>query len=564
MALKQDLEKGPIDKEDNIIDCTKDTGDVRSSSLVLDQFIDRNLIKLQRFVSLIAFRCKSKFATISVRLLEKERDVADFAALYVDKTDARIDKMLDRTGEKLLSSVIYFLVKWHALRAWAWTHKKRLLAGLAAGTSIGVAVSLFIGGISAYEYMYNGEVLGVVKNQKSVYSAVNLIGDKLSKEYGAEIKIDKDENISFRRVLGFNLSADNDDEILNTFTYLSEVDAKAYAIVVEGKPIAILDNKNRAEGVLSAVKDRYTKKDSNVKYESVKFAEAVSIEKIEVKIKDIQAEDDVVDYMMTGATEKRIHTVQNGETFNQIAKDYGLKPAELEASNPGVKPDKLQIGQEITLTRICPVLTVQTRETATYIADIDYDIDYEETSTLYKGEKTVKISGIPGEKKVVAEIIRENGIEVHRKEISTELIKEPRTQVVLKGTKNPPPLIGSGTYVYPTRGTLSSRFGIRWGRMHSGIDIAAPSGSKICASDGGKVVFAGWDGSLGYCVRIDHGSNRITVYGHCSKILVSKGDKVYQGQHIANVGNTGRSTGPHVHFEVRINGVAKNPLNYLK
>ncbi len=315
---------------------------------------------------------------------------------------------------------------------------------------------------------------------------------------------------------------------------------------------------------MSAIKDRYTKKDADIKYDSVRFVEPVAVEKVEVKIKDIQSEDNVLDYMMTGAKEKMIHIVQEGDTFNQIAKDYGLKPADLEASNPNIKPDRLQIGQEITLTRICPILTVQTRETATYIAKIDYEIDYEETAALYKGEKTVKISGIPGEQKVVAEIVRENGIEVHRKEITSELIKEPMNQVVLKGTKNPPPLIGSGTYVYPTRGTLTSRFGIRWGRMHSGIDLAAPVGSKICASDGGKVIFAGWDGALGYCVRIDHGGNRVTVYGHCSKILVSKGDKVYQGQHIANVGNTGRSTGPHLHFEVRINGVAKNPLNYLK
>ena len=77
------------------------------------------------------------------------------------------------------------------------------------------------------------------------------------------------------------------------------------------------------------------------------------------------------------------------------------------------------------------------------------------------------------------------------------------------------------------------------------------------------MTFSGYNGSLGYMVAIDHGGGRVTWYGHCSKLFVKKGEKVYQGQHFANVGNTGRSTGPHCHFEVHINGVAKNPLKYL-
>ena len=95
------------------------------------------------------------------------------------------------------------------------------------------------------------------------------------------------------------------------------------------------------------------------------------------------------------------------------------------------------------------------------------------------------------------------------------------------------------------------------------IDLAISSGTKIRASDGGTVISSGYSGSYGYVVRINHGGNRVTLYAHCSKLLVKAGDKVYQGQHIANVGSTGRSTGPHVHFEVIINGVKRNPLDYL-
>ena len=126
-----------------------------------------------------------------------------------------------------------------------------------------------------------------------------------------------------------------------------------------------------------------------------------------------------------------------------------------------------------------------------------------------------------------------------------------------------PARIGTGPYIYPTKGTITSRFGPRWGRMHYGVDIANNTGTAIYASDGGKVTSAGWENSYGYVVRINHGANVTTVYAHCSKLLVSVGEKVYQGQKIALMGSTGNSTGPHLHFEVRINGVAKNPLNYL-
>ena len=100
--------------------------------------------------------------------------------------------------------------------------------------------------------------------------------------------------------------------------------------------------------------------------------------------------------------------------------------------------------------------------------------------------------------------------------------------------------------------------------MHTGLDISASLGTPIKAADGGKVVFVGRKGAYGNMVEIDHGNGYKTRYAHCSKMLVKVGDKVYKGQHIANVGNTGRSTGPHLHFEVLKNGKSQNPSKYLK
>jgi murein DD-endopeptidase MepM/ murein hydrolase activator NlpD len=108
-----------------------------------------------------------------------------------------------------------------------------------------------------------------------------------------------------------------------------------------------------------------------------------------------------------------------------------------------------------------------------------------------------------------------------------------------------------------------SPFGWRWGRMHEGIDIGVGYGTPIVAAASGTVIYAGWMGGYGNLVIVDHGGGIATAYGHNSSILVGYGSSVSQGQTIALSGSTGNSTGPHVHFEVRVNGSPVDPLGYL-
>lgn len=122
---------------------------------------------------------------------------------------------------------------------------------------------------------------------------------------------------------------------------------------------------------------------------------------------------------------------------------------------------------------------------------------------------------------------------------------------------------GTGVFEYPLIGRISSYYGQRWGRLHGGIDIAANEGTEICASDNGKVIFAGEMGSYGLLVKLDHSNGYVTYYAHCSKLLVNVGDCVKQGEVIALVGNTGNSTGPHCHFEIRKNNERLDPMNFL-
>jgi murein DD-endopeptidase MepM/ murein hydrolase activator NlpD len=139
-------------------------------------------------------------------------------------------------------------------------------------------------------------------------------------------------------------------------------------------------------------------------------------------------------------------------------------------------------------------------------------------------------------------------------------IRSAQGSVVVPGPTGPASAAG---LIWPVHGVLTSSFGWRWGRMHEGIDVAVPSGTPVVASASGTVIVAGWLGGYGNLVVIDHGNGLATAYGHNTSVTVGYGQSVAQGQLVAYSGNTGHSTGPHVHFEVRVNGTPVDPLGYL-
>lgn len=210
------------------------------------------------------------------------------------------------------------------------------------------------------------------------------------------------------------------------------------------------------------------------------------------------------------------------------------------------------------------IFNISTAEIEIYTEPVEYNVVYEETEELYRGETQVKTAGVNGEMQIAAKVTKENGEEVSREIVDQTVITEPVDEVVLQGTNDKPKWYPTGKFITPANGRFSSGFGRRWGRSHQGIDIAGSYGSNVVASDGGTVIYAGYNSSgYGNLVKIDHGNGYVTYYGHNSSLCVSVGDKVYQGQVIAKMGSTGRSTGNHCHFEVRVNGTAVDPMNYL-
>lgn len=412
---------------------------------------------------------------------------------------------------------------------------------------------------TAYEVKVNGKVIGIVKNEKHFSKVLKKTEEKLHNIYGTEITFD--EEISFQKVKVSKKELIEDEQLQKELKETSNFQTTAFAIKANGNLIAAIPNEEDATKALEQVKAVYV--DENNEYEKVDFLENVTVEPVTTKIGNLKTLEQATNLICKGTEEIKTYQVAQGETLWTIAKKYELNVDDLIKANPDVNPEELQIDQTINLIVEKPLLTVTTIEKIQYQEPIPFEVEIEETPVLLKGEQKIKSEGKEGIKEVVAEIEKHNGVEVSKNVLEEEILENPQNQVVLQGTRTTPPETGTGSLDNPTRGRLTSRFGWRWGRKHAGIDVAARIGTPVCAADGGKVVFAGTQGGYGKFVIIDHGEGLQTCYAHNSKIVVSKGQTVYKGQKISEVGNTGRSTGPHLHFEVRKNGVPVNPLKYV-
>ncbi|SDZ24549.1 Murein DD-endopeptidase MepM and murein hydrolase activator NlpD, contain LysM domain [Proteiniborus ethanoligenes] len=405
--------------------------------------------------------------------------------------------------------------------------------------------------------------IGLVRDMQEAIKIYDSIHKSLEKEQGLEVVIN--EKLSFEDVHA------EDEELTDKSIIEKEIKSNltfnvvAYAININGKDFAYLGTEKQAKEIIEKIEEPFKQiaEQDGTKIEEIKIVENVEIIRREVSPSKIDDADKVLGVLQKGTDEERTHVVEKGENYWTIAQKYKISVDDLEKANPGKNPKLIHPGDEISLVVPKPYLTVATYEKQTYVEEIKFETEYEYSDKMYKDQKSVKKKGVTGKSEVVAKVEKHNGIVVAKEILKETILSQPIAQVIVQGTKEPPPKKGTGSFMMPTRGTLTSRFGKRWGKMHTGIDLAARVGTSIVAADGGTVVFAGSNGSYGLMVDIDHGGGFVTRYAHCSKLLVKKGDKVYKGQTIAAVGNTGRSTGPHLHFEVIKNGAAQNPYNYI-
>ena len=214
---------------------------------------------------------------------------------------------------------------------------------------------------------------------------------------------------------------------------------------------------------------------------------------------------------------------------------------------------------------------VKTVTTEAYVDEIPFETEKTESKDYLKGYIKVTKKGTPGQADVVAKVTCVNGVETERNIIQSTTLVEPISQKEIVGTatisktSNTQYASSNSKLMWPLRASTKYRITSYMGdgRGHKGLDIACNKGTEILAAMGGTVAYAHYRSDYGNFVVIDHGNGYRTVYAHASKLLVTKGQVVEKGQVIALVGSTGQSTGNHLHFEVRINDVAVNPLRYV-
>lgn len=294
-----------------------------------------------------------------------------------------------------------------------------------------------------------------------------------------------------------------------------------------------------------------------VKY--VGFSETIQVMETYVTKDQIKDKDTAYNEITAENEEESIYVVAEGDCLSVIAEKNNMSVDQIKELNPDIESDdNIYYGDRLNVTIPKAAVQILVEKQETYEESYNEDVVYEDDDSMYIGETEVVQEGTPG-KHIVTDLVTYKGdIESGREQLQENVQVAAVAQIVRRGTKSKP------TYMYPvTNWNITSNFGYRWGRLHAGTDVGIPTGTTVRASRGGQVITAGWLGGYGNCVIIDHGDGVSTRYGHLSEITVSVGQYVDQGQQIALSGNTGRSTGPHLHFEIRIGGEAVDPMPYL-
>lgn len=419
---------------------------------------------------------------------------------------------------------------------------------------------------TSYAVYVDGTNVGVVSDKSIVDSAVTVVESKGSRMLGYEYSVDNE--ISYRFTLAPRAELDDREVFENYFSSQMQTDSeeedglRQYQISLDGEVVGVVDSKAQFNNLLQEIKSTYTTPDTI----SAQFVEEIQVTPVYLP-DEVCTIEEMRAILTANTTGETTYTVVSGDTFNAIAYRNDMSVSELKALNADVNINKLSIGQVLNVKERIPRLSVSTIDHRTYVEPIECPVQTRDDSSIYVGSSKIITKGIEGEAQVTADIVYVNGVEKSRTVLESVTLREPTTTVKAVGTKPKPKTASNGYFIWPCSGKITSYFGYRtiFGSRsyHSGIDIAGSKGTAIKAADGGKVTFAGYKGNYGYLVIITHDNGSQTYYGHNSSLLVSAGQRVYQGQVIARMGNTGRSTGNHCHFEVRIGGSAVNPLNYL-
>lgn len=414
----------------------------------------------------------------------------------------------------------------------------------------------------SFTIISEGKELCKLREPELLDAALKKLDKELENKVKHEINIENKFEVSSSKAKDKEIASEEElyELIKSNITY----SIMAYELNVSGEKMGIFNSKEEAKSLIEDVKDYFTASYDKESLLDVTTVENIEIKQVKAKNSEIQKKEELIDFIIKGTDEEKIYIVEKGDNYWNIAEYFNMSLDDLITANPQSDPERIQIGDELNLIVPKPFINVQVKRKIIQEEKKPYETEYAYVSYMFNDETVVSKKGKYGVSEIEAIVTEQNGIQLAKEVVSEKVITAPVTQLVTTGTQDPPPKKGTGYFINPLPGAMvSSRFGSRSGGFHLGQDMAKASGSTIKAADGGTVTFAGWSGSYGYMIDIDHGGGFTTRYAHCSDLYVSAGEKVYQGKAIAAVGSTGVSSGPHLHFEVRKYGSVVNPSSYI-
>ena len=416
----------------------------------------------------------------------------------------------------------------------------------------------------------NGETVGYVANEDVFDTAREDVMERIS--YAGSDKTELTIEPSYTIAVAHHMLDENEmaDAIIQS---AGDQIGEGTALYLDGELTAVCSDGDALRAYFTSRLEPYeVPDDPNV---SVGFNKQVTLEDGLYFKDSLQDYADVEKALSDVKQAQKVYTVKTGDTLWDIAHKNDLTFRELCALNTNFKggplneKSNIREGDELIVTKEEAALEVRITRIETREEEVAFAIETTKSNEYTKGTTKVLQEGQNGLRRVTFQNVYDtNNVLVEQTILSTEVIKEPVNKKVVQGTKKVKSstkfITGSGQFIWPVP---NYRYCSRWyGGRHRGVDICAPAGTPIYASAGGTITKAGYNKAgagtgYGYSVIINHGGGYSSVYAHCLSLTVSAGQTVKQGQLIGYLGSTGRSTGNHCHFEIRLNGSYIPPQN---
>ncbi|HAX74005.1 MAG TPA: peptidase M23 [Firmicutes bacterium] len=435
-----------------------------------------------------------------------------------------------------------------------------------------------------YRVYINDEAVGIITDKEEYTKFVEQVMEDLLKEYSDQIVYPPSNVRLEEEVTLLPITNVDNSKVLKIVEEKGDFKTSVNQIKI-GEISFATNQADKVQDILMELMAFYTGKDNlallmdqdssleplsetGSQYVGAKIVEEIKVEETTAAPEDVLSEEQLRSMIMYGETEP-VKTVvfDQDSSLYYIARDNGLTEEELYLLNPGIEDLKWSelLGKEIDVTPLNPIVTIETEKESVSVKEIAYETEYIEDSSMLKGETSVKQEGQTGEFLTRTQTKYVNGEKVESNVLEETQLSEPVNKVVIKGTKVVTG-VGTGNFVWPTT-SRSVTCGYLCYSGHYAIDISAYVGQPVYAADSGVVVSASYDGAYGYSILINHKNGYYTRYSHLSTLNVSAGQTVQAGQTIAAAGNTGNSTGPHLHFEIRTNtgsqpSYAPNPMDF--